>query len=130
MFSLSCYLMSGMTLNIFVLRKYRGIFELCHYFIVLLSTSGAISVKPGRKGFALSYTLQSVKFSYSTKGFIIFVILVFIFSFVFDHNCTFDEIILFPCRIITLLKNPIEGRHCTENDNMELGLSAYVNCFC
>ena len=46
--SFSCYLMCVMTLKIFVLRKHRLIFELSHYFILFLSTSGAVSVKTGR----------------------------------------------------------------------------------
>ena len=44
----SCYLMSVITLNIFVLRKHPLIFELCHYFIIFITNSGAVAVKTGR----------------------------------------------------------------------------------
>ena len=46
--SFNCYLMSVLTLNIFLLRKYRLIIEFCRYFIIFFSTSGAVSVKTGR----------------------------------------------------------------------------------
>ena len=58
--SFSCYLVSVMTLNVFVLRKHRLTFEHCHYFILFLSISGAVSVKTGRNQFPVSYRLMSV----------------------------------------------------------------------
>ena len=47
--SFGSYIMSVMTLNVFALRKNRWIFELCHYFILFLSKSGAASVKNRQK---------------------------------------------------------------------------------
>ena len=44
----SCHLMSVKTLNIFSLKN-QLVFELCHYFILFLSTSVAVSVKTGNK---------------------------------------------------------------------------------
>ena len=58
---------------------------------------------------------MSVTVSYSTYGFFILVLPVFSFPFIFDHSCIFFEFILFPCRIIKLLKSAIKGRHCREN---------------
>ena len=46
-----------MTLNVFVLRKYRLIFELCQYFILFLSTSGAVSLNNRQK--SISCGLQT-----------------------------------------------------------------------
>ena len=84
-----------MTLNIFVLRTYLRIFELCPYSILFLSTSGASSVKTSRTYLPLSNKLVSVTVLYSNNGFFIF--------FIFGHNCTFYEYILLPCRIIAFL---------------------------
>ena len=54
--SFSHYLMSVMTLDIFVIRKYRniGYFERCHNFMVFLSTSSAVSVKTSGNKFPVS----------------------------------------------------------------------------
>ena len=62
------YLMSVMTLNIFVLRKHRLVFELCHYFILFLSTSGAVSVTTGDNQILVGFKLMSVTVLCSTHG--------------------------------------------------------------
>ena len=71
--------MSVMIFNIFVLRKYRLIFELCDYSILFLSTPGVVSVKTGGDQFAVKYKLKSVTLLFSTNGF--FVLVLRIFSF-------------------------------------------------
>ena len=59
--SFSCYLISVLSLNIFVLSKYWLIFALSHCFILFLSTSDAVSsVKTGKNRYLLSYKLISV----------------------------------------------------------------------
>ena len=55
--SFNCYLMSVLTLNIFLLRKCRLIFEFCRYFIIFFSTSGTVSVKTGRDQFLVDHKL-------------------------------------------------------------------------
>ena len=50
-----------MTLNIFVLRENRLSFEHCQYFILFLSTSGAVSLTTGRNRFPVGYKLMSVQ---------------------------------------------------------------------
>ena len=110
-----CYLMSVMNLNIFVLGKYRWIFELCHYFILFLSTSGVVPIKWEGNRNSVSCKLMWVTVLFSKDSFLILVIRVFSFSFIFVHICIFYEFILFPCRIIILLTRQIKGRHCREN---------------
>ena len=66
----------------------------------------------------------------STNGFFNLVLRVFSFSFIFDHNCIFCVFILFPWRIITLLKSPVKGRNCRENAQCwKKCVSGYVICF-
>ena len=55
--SFNCYQMCVLTSNIFLLRKCRLIFEFCRYFIILFSTSGAVSVKTGRNQFQVGHKL-------------------------------------------------------------------------
>ena len=49
--------MSVLTLNLFLLRKCRLIFEFRRYFIIFFSTSGAVSVKTGRDQFLVGHKL-------------------------------------------------------------------------
>ena len=79
--SFSCYLMSVLISNKTVLRKYRLIFELCHCFILILSTSGAASVKIGRRQILLDYNLIFVTVLCSTNG--LFVLIGRFFFFLF-----------------------------------------------
>ena len=72
----SCYLMSLLTLNIFVLRKDRRIFELCHYFIFFLSISGAASVKARKYQFRVSNTILLELVFYSTYFFFVLILRV------------------------------------------------------
>ena len=104
-----------MTLNIFVLRKNRRVFKLCHYFIVFLSISGAVSVKKGGNRLLVSNNLMVVTVCYSANGFFILVLCVFIFSKIFDHNCIFYEFILFPCQFTIFLTSPIKKKLSKEN---------------
>ena len=53
--SFSCYLVSAMTLNIFVLRKHLLIFDFCQYFILFFSALGAVSIKNYRNQFHVDY---------------------------------------------------------------------------
>ena len=60
--SFNCYLMSVKSLKIFVSRKQGLIFEICHYFVLFLSTLGAVSVnsvKTGRNQIPVCYNLMS-----------------------------------------------------------------------
>ena len=68
-----------MTLNIFVLSKFWGLFELCHYFLLFLSNSGAVSVKTCENQFPVSYKLILVLVSYSTHGFFALILHVSFF---------------------------------------------------
>ena len=89
-----CCLISVMTLNRTFFRISRWIFELCHYFFLLfLSTFGAVSVKTGRHGLPMVFILMSVTSLYSSNGFFILVLRVFIF-FKFLSSCIFYEFIL------------------------------------
>ena len=95
--SFSCYLMSVMTLNVFVLRKHWLTFEHCHYFILFLSTSGAVSVKTGRNQFRVGYRLITVTVICSTNG--LFVLMTRLFNFL--STAYFFKILLFGPKIGT-----------------------------
>ena len=77
--SFSCYLMCVMTLKIFVLRKHRLIIEISHYFILFLSTSGAVSVKTGKNQFPVDYKLMFVTVLCSSNGLSVLILCLFIF---------------------------------------------------
>ena len=77
--SFSCYLMSVMTLKIFVIGKHQLFFEICPYFILLLSNSGAVSVKTGRNQFPVGYKIMSVTDLCSTND--LFVLIISLFNF-------------------------------------------------
>ena len=115
--SFICYLMSAMILNIFVLRIHLLIFEHCHYVILFLSISGAVSVKTIRNQFPVGYKLMSVTVLCSTYG--LFVLILITPSQFVEHNCIFYELSLFPCRIITLLTHAIERKHSGKMHNDE-----------
>ena len=66
-----------MSLNIFLLRKYRPIFELRHCFILFLSISDTVSVKASRNWILVSYKLMLVMALHSTNGFFCLIIRVF-----------------------------------------------------
>ena len=72
-FSFSCYLLSVLTLNKFVLRKHRLVFELCDYFNFFLSFSGAVSIKTRRKQLFVGYKLISVTVLCSTIGLFVLI---------------------------------------------------------
>ena len=69
------YLMSFMTLDIFILRNDRWIFELCHYFILFLSTSG--QSKNRQYEFRVSNTLFLESVLHSTFFFCVLILRVF-----------------------------------------------------
>ena len=119
--SFICYLMSVITLNVFVLRKHRLNFKICHYFNLFLSTSGVVSVKTGRNQFLVGYKLMSVTVLCSTNG-LRFDTTPFQF---FEHNCIFYGSSLFSCRIIALLTSAIEAKNSSEN--AQRWKNAYLN---
>ena len=105
-----------MALNVFVLIKYRWIFEFCHYFILFFSIWDASQEKTDRNWRPVSYKLMLVTILNSTNDFFILVLRVFNFSLIFGyHNCIFHEFNLSPCRIITILTSAIKEWHCREN---------------
>ena len=125
--SFSCYLISVLSFNIFVLSKYWLIFAISHCFILFLSTSGAVSsVKTGKNRYLVGYKLLSVAVICSIYFMLNGVMFNgFNFNFTFEHNCIFYEFILFPCRIITLLTIHIEGKH--SRGNAQRSKKAYLN---
>ena len=102
-------------MNEFVSTKYQLIFKQCHYFILFLSNSGAVSVKIGGNQFPVGYKFMSVKVLCSTNGLLVLILRVLIFFFTFEPYCIVYEFILFPCQIITLLATLIEGKHSMES---------------
>ena len=109
--SFSCYLMSAITLNIFVLRKYRRIFELCKCFILFLSISGAISIKTGKNRLPVSFKIMSLTVYIQLMVFVLILSVLNFFFFIFEHNCVTLCSFCFFLRIITLLIGPLEGKH-------------------
>ena len=102
----SCYLMSQLTLNVFVLRIYRRIFALCHYFL-FFSTFGVISVKTGRNGVPVKCKLLFVVVLGLTNGFLVLILRIFKKHFLYSViNAHFIGSVC--CRIITLLTGPLK----------------------
>ena len=84
--SSSCHLMSVMILNLFVLRKYRLIFEFCHYFFLFLSILGAHSVRKAKNRFPKGFNTIFVIVLCLTNGIFVLTRRLFIF-FIVEHNC-------------------------------------------
>ena len=91
----SCFKMSVMTLNIFVLRKYRLIFGICHFI-----SARSLSKTRVKNRLPLSDNLISVTVLYSTYYF-----------FIYDQNCISYGFIPIHCRSITLLTGANKGQH-------------------
>ena len=79
----SCYLMAltNLKIYVFVLGKCWLILELCHYFILFLSTSGLVSVQKGWHPFPVICKLVSVTVLRLTNGFLILKLWVNIFFY-------------------------------------------------
>ena len=75
--SFCCYLLSVITLNIFVLRKHRLVFELCDYFNFSLSFLGAVSIKTRRQRLFVGYNIMSVTVLCSTNSLFVLILLLF-----------------------------------------------------
>ena len=82
--SFSCYLKSLMTCNLFVFKKRSVNFEICHFFILFLSTSGAALVKTGKYQFRRSKTLLLEPFFYSIYVYLVLILRVFKTFFLFS----------------------------------------------
>ena len=52
-----CYLMSLMSLNVFVLRKFPRFFETCHFFIIFQSSFCLFSENTGQTFFPMDYII-------------------------------------------------------------------------
>ena len=83
--------MSVMTLNIFVLRKYRWIFELCLYFILFLLNLGVLSIETGGNRLPVSYKLMPATVLYSTIRFLFWYNAFSVFFFQFLVLIAFFE---------------------------------------
>ena len=97
--SFSCYLMSVLTLNIIVLRKYRLIFELFHSFLSyfsLVRLKVEDSVK-SRNQFFVGQKLMFVMVLYSIIGLFLSTKRFQVFSF-----SSINAYILIPCRLAKL----------------------------
>ena len=106
--------MSVFPSNIIVLRNYRLIFELCHYFYPISLNFGRSLCENKPKRFPVAYMLLFVMVLCSTHGLFFYTTRFRIF-FIFELNFIPHELIFFACKIIILLTSPNEGKNSRKN---------------